>query len=78
MRKDLNVSYLGIVGSAVQTYNFRKRKSVEGVSFYEPYECYSYNPYTAPMYNSRPHIRNLHIGGHFSPMTKGLRMTCIS
>ena len=39
MRKDLNVSYLGIVGSAVQTYNFRKRKSVEGVSFYEPYEC---------------------------------------
>lgn len=53
MRKDLNVSYLGIVGSAVQTYNFRKRKSVEGVSFYEPYECYSYNPYTAPMYNSK-------------------------
>lgn len=53
MRKDLNVSYLGIVGSAVQTYNFRKRKSVEGVSFYEPYECYSYNPYTAPMYNTK-------------------------
>ncbi len=53
MRKDLNVSYLGIVGSAVQTYNFRKRKSIEGVSFYEPYECYSYNPYTAPMYNTK-------------------------
>ena len=53
MRTDLNVSYLGIVGSAVQTYNFRKRKSVEGVSFYEPYECYSYNPYTAPMYNTK-------------------------
>lgn len=53
MRKDVNVSYLGIVGSAVQTYNFSKRKSGEGVSFYTPYECYSYSPYTAPMYNTK-------------------------
>lgn len=53
MRQDVNVSYLGIVGSAVQTYDFMKRKSVEGVSFYEPYECYSYSPYTIPLYNTK-------------------------
>ena len=53
MRKDLNVSYLGIVGSAVQTYNFTKRKSGEGVSFYEPYECCSYSPYSIPLYNTK-------------------------
>ena len=53
MRKDVNVSYLGIVGSAVQTYNFMKRKSTEGVSFYAPYECYSFSPYTVPLYNTK-------------------------
>lgn len=53
MRHDVNVSYLGIVGSAVQTYDFSKRWSGEGVSFYTPYECYTYSPYTAPMYNTK-------------------------
>lgn len=53
MRNDVNVSYLGIVGSAVQTYDFSKRKSQEGVSFYAPYETYSYSPYSVPMYNTK-------------------------
>ncbi len=53
MRGDVNVSYLGTAGSAVQTYNFQKRKNGEGVSFYEPYEIYSYSPYTLPMYNTK-------------------------
>lgn len=53
MRKDVNVSYLGIVGSATQTYNFSKRTNGEGVSFYAPYDVYTYSPYTVPMYNTK-------------------------
>lgn len=52
-RKDVNVSYLGVIGSAVQTYDFFKRGSETGVSFYEPYEVYSYSPATLPMYNTK-------------------------
>lgn len=53
MRKDVNVSYLGIVGSPVQFYDAFKRQSGEGVSFYSPYEIYSYSPSTLPMYNTK-------------------------
>ena len=53
MRNNVNVSYLGISGSAVEPYDFTKRTSGEGVSFYTPYECYTYSPYTLPMYNTK-------------------------
>lgn len=53
LRKDVNISYLGTAGSATQTYDFFKRTSVEGVSFYAPYEPYSYAPSTIPMYNTK-------------------------
>lgn len=53
MREDVNVSYLGIAGSPVQYYDFSKRYAEEGVSFYEPYEVYSFSPATAPMYNTK-------------------------
>lgn len=53
MREDINATYLGIVGSPVLTYDFFKRKSREGVSFYEPYETYSFSPYTLPMFNTK-------------------------
>lgn len=53
MRDNVNVSYLGISGSAVQPFDFTKQTSGEEVSFYTPYEYYSYSPYTLPMYNSK-------------------------
>lgn len=53
MRKDINVTYLGISGSAVQTYDFFKRTNDEGVSFYQPYQVYSFTPSTLPMYNTK-------------------------
>lgn len=52
-RKDVNTSYLGVVGTAAQTYDFMKREYVSGVSYYEPYEVYSYTPSTLPMYNTK-------------------------
>ncbi|MGM9737990.1 MAG: putative porin [Candidatus Cryptobacteroides sp.] len=53
MRNNVNVSYLGISGSAVQPFDFANRTSDEGVSFYTPYECYTYSPYTLPFYNTK-------------------------
>lgn len=53
MREDVNVTYLGIAGSPVQNFDAFKRKSVENVSFYAPYEVYSYSPSTIPMYNTK-------------------------
>lgn len=52
-RKDVNVSYLGVIGTAVETYDFMKREYDSDVSFYKPYEVYSYTPATLPMYNTK-------------------------
>ena len=52
-RKDVNTSYLGVVGTAAQTYDFMKREYGEGVGFYQPYEVYTYSPSTLPMYNTK-------------------------
>ncbi|MBP5740636.1 MAG: putative porin [Candidatus Cryptobacteroides sp.] len=52
-RKDINVTYLGPAGSPVQYYDFFKRGSVEGVSFYEPLEAYAPSPSTLTMYNTK-------------------------
>lgn len=52
-REDVNVSYLGVIGSAVQPFDFTKRNSSSGVSFYTPFEVYTYSPETLPMYNTK-------------------------
>ena len=36
-KEDVNVSYLGVIGSPVQTYNYFKREEEENVVFYSPY-----------------------------------------
>lgn len=52
-REDVNATWLGVAGSPVQYYDFSKRKSREGVSFYETLESWSYSPSTLPMYNTK-------------------------
>lgn len=53
MREDVNAVFLGTSGSPMQYYDFSKRKSEEGVTFYDPYESYSFSPGTVKMYNSK-------------------------
>ena len=48
MRRDVMSSYLGISGSPVQHFDWFKRQSVEGVSFFAPYEGWTYSPSTLP------------------------------
>ena len=52
-RNDVNATWLGVAGSAVQYTNFFNRKSENGVAFYDPYESWSYSPATVPMYNTK-------------------------
>ena len=53
MRNDVNATYLGVVGSPVETYDFFKRESAENVPFYTPYLIYNYTPESLPMYNTK-------------------------
>ena len=52
-KKDVNATYLGVVGSPVETYDFFKREHAENVPFYTPYLTYNYTPETLPMYNTK-------------------------
>lgn len=52
-KNDVNATYLGVVGSPVETYNFFKREEAENATFYTPYLTYNYTPENLPMYNTK-------------------------
>lgn len=52
-RKDVNATWLGVAGSAVQYYNYFNRTSENGVCFYQPYESWTYSAKTLPFYNTK-------------------------
>lgn len=67
MRDDVGATYLGTIGSPMLLHDYFKRKSVDNVSFYEPYEIYSYSPSTLPMYNTKtPYTELSYWGNLFS------------
>ena len=52
-QSDINASYLGVIGSPVQTYNYFRREDEENVIFYTPYRIYNYSPESLPMFNTK-------------------------
>lgn len=50
-KKDINATYLGIVGSATQNYNYFKRDKVEDSPMFTPYVGDSYTPENLPQFN---------------------------
>ena len=52
-KKDVNVTWLGVIGSPVQLYDFFKRQDVENAIFYSPYQLYSYTPENLPQFNTK-------------------------
>ena len=52
-RKDVNATWLGVAGSAVQYYDYFNRNSQNGVFFYEPFESWTYSSKTLPFYNTK-------------------------
>lgn len=64
MREDLGGTFLGVSGSAVQTYSFFKRdESRSSVSFYRPIESWTYSPENIPMFNTKTPYTELEYNG---------------
>ena len=62
-REDLGGNFLGVAGSAVEPWNFLKRRSGHTVSFYDAYESWTYTPETMPMYNTKTPYTELGYAG---------------
>ncbi len=70
-RKDVNATWLGVAGSAMQYYNWFNRASENGVSFYNPYEAWTYSAKTLPMYNTKtPYTELAYFGTIFADSQK--------
>ncbi|MGM9786225.1 MAG: putative porin [Candidatus Cryptobacteroides sp.] len=52
-KTDVNATYLGVIGSPVQTYDYFKRDSEDNAVFYTPYRCYNYSPETLRNFNTK-------------------------
>jgi hypothetical protein len=52
-RNDVGAAWLGVAGSPVETWNFFKRTPIDGVSWFAPYESWTYSPETLPMFNTK-------------------------
>ena len=54
LKQDIGGTFLGMTGSAVQTYNYFKREDPRStVSYYAPYESWTYTPSSIPMFNTK-------------------------
>mgnify|MGYP002520826802 FL=1 len=70
-RKDVNATWLGVAGSALQYYDWFNRTSENGVSFYNPYEAWTYSAKTLPMYNTKtPYTELAYFGTIFANSQK--------
>lgn len=49
----VNSVWLGVVGSPEASYDFFKRKEEDNAIFYTPYTTYSYDPESAPQFNTK-------------------------
>lgn len=52
-KTDVNATYLGVIGSPVQTYDYFKRDVEDNAVFYAPYKCYNYSPETLRNFNTK-------------------------
>ena len=52
-KNDVNATYLGVIGSPTESYDYFKREEAENAVFYTPYMMYNYTPETLPMYNTK-------------------------
>ena len=70
-RKDVNATWLGVAGSALQYYDWFNRTSENGISFYNPYEAWTYSVKNLPMYNTKtPYTELAYFGTLFANSQK--------
>ena len=53
LKEDIDASWLGISGSALQKYNYFKRDEEKNVLFYTPYRSWSHSPEDLLQYNTK-------------------------
>lgn len=69
--EDVNATYLGVIGSASQNFNWFKRRELDVAPFYAPYLPYTYTAETMPFYNTKsPHTVLAYWGTLFSYTNK--------
>ena len=70
-KQDVNASYLGVIGSPTQLYNYFKRQEEDNAIFYTPYQMYSYTADNLPQYNTKtPYTELAYWGTLFANQTK--------
>ena len=70
-KEDVNTTWLGVSGSAEQSFNYFKREGCDGAIFYTNLQRYSYSPESIPCYNSKtPHTELAYWGTIFSTQEK--------
>ena len=71
LKEDIGGTFLGMTGSAVQTYNFFKREDPRStVSYYAPYESWTYTASSIPMFNTKtPYTELAYYGNLFNSET---------
>ena len=70
-KQDVNASYLGVIGSPTQLYNYFKRQEEDNAIFYTPYQMYSYTAENLPQYNTKtPYTELAYWGTLFANQTK--------
>ncbi len=70
-REDVNATWLGVIGSAAQPYNYFKRQEMDNAIFYSPYSLYTYTPENLPQFNTKtPYTELVYYGTLFSNKEK--------
>ena len=70
-RDDVNASWLGVIGSAAQPYNYFKRPEIANAIFYTPYSLYTYTPESLPQFNTKtPYTELAYYGTLFANREK--------
>jgi len=71
LKKDVGATWLGVAGSALETFDYFQRDYTEGVAFYAPFESWSPSARTLPQFNSKtPYTELAYWGTLFAPKEK--------
>ena len=71
MTKDVGVSWLGVAGSPVESYNYFKREINQDAPFFAPYQIWSFTPENLPNYNTKtPYVELAYWGTLFANKEK--------
>ncbi len=70
-REDVNATWLGVIGSAAQPFDYFKRQEIENAIFYTPYSLYTYTPENLPQFNTKtPYTELAYYGTLFANKEK--------